>query len=381
MLEQVEWGEFKLWDLFEIQSSKAIFHANNIETIFDSQVEWSLPYVVRTTQNNWVRWYIIKDEKFANDWNTLSFAQDTFSVFYQRQRYFTWNKVKILKPKFSNVNENIYQFICACFQKSLETFTRWTGSTVETIAETKIQLPTKNWWIYFDFINKFIAELEAEHQAELEAYLETTWLKNYELTSNELKVLKEFEEWKIEWKEFRIWDLFERINTIKLPYKAKDLPEEPTNENTLPCLTSSFMNQGLNYYVPREWATILKNVISIPSNSDVYRAYFQSNEFTVLSDAYAIRWILDINNILPIHYLFLVSCINQVTDLPIYSYKNKLGWWNVVKNKYIHIPTINNLPNYDFMKNFIFAIEKLTIKDVVLYNNKEIKATKEVINK
>ena len=381
MLEQVEWGEFKLWDLFEIQSSKAIFHANNIETIFDSQVEWSLPYVVRTTQNNWVRWYIIKDEKFAYDWNTLSFAQDTFSVFYQRQRYFTWNKVKILKPKFSNVNENIYQFICACFQKSLETFTRWTGSTVETIAETKIQLPTKNWWIYFDFINKFIAELEAEHQAELEAYLETTWLKNYELTSNELKVLKEFEEWKIEWKEFRIWDLFERINTIKLPYKAKDLPEEPTNEQTLPCLTSSFMNQGLNYYVPREWATILKNVISIPSNSDVYRAYFQSNEFTVLSDAYAIRWILDINNILPIHYLFLVSCINQVTDLPIYSYKNKLGWWNVVKNKYIHIPTINNLPNYDFMKNFIFAIEKLTIKDVVLYNNKEIKATKEVINK
>ena len=50
------------------------------------------------------------------------------------------------------------------------------------------------------------------------------------------------------------------------------------------------MNQGLNNYDPKEGATVLKNVFSIPSNSDVYRSYFQSNDFTVLSDAYAIKW-------------------------------------------------------------------------------------------
>ena len=36
------------------------------------------------------------------------------------------------------------------------------------------------------------------------------------------------------------------------------------------------VEKWLNYYVPEEGATVLQNVISIPSNSDVYRAYFQS---------------------------------------------------------------------------------------------------------
>lgn len=50
-----------------------------------------------------------------------------------------------------------------------------------------------------------------------------------------------------------------------------------------PCLTSDFRNQGLNYYVSGEGATILKHVISIPSNSDVYRAYYQSRNVQVFS--------------------------------------------------------------------------------------------------
>ena len=63
----------------------------------------------------------------------------------------------------------------------------------------------------------------------------------------------------------------------------------------------------------------------------------------------------------------MVMCINKVTDLPIYSYKNKLGGWNVVKNKYIQLPVIDGSIDYDFMENLISAIKKLTIKDVVSY--------------
>ena len=194
--------------------------------------------------------------------------------------------------------------------------------------------------------------------------------KNYILTDEEKQALEGFKN--IKWGEFKIGDLFERINTKKLPFKAKDLPNEVKENFTLPALTSSFNNQGLNYYVPREGSTILKDVISIPSNSDVYRAYFQSNEFTVLSDAYAIRWILDGVNLLPKQYLFAVQCINKVTDLSIYSYKNKLGGWNVVKNKFIQLPEKDNQPNYELMETLISAIQKLVIKDVVLYvNNKK----------
>ena len=162
-------------------------------------------------------------------------------------------------------------------------------------------------------------------------------------------------------------DLFEKIKTKKLSFKADKLPKQIIGKYTLPCLTSSFKNQGLNYFLPKDGATILNNVISIPSNSDIYRAYFQSNEFTVLSDAYAIHWIFNGVKLLPNQYLFSVQCINKVTDLSIYSYKNKLGGWNIVKNKYIQLPIKNDKPNYEIMDTLISAIQKLVIKDVVLY--------------
>lgn len=152
-------------------------------------------------------------------------------------------------------------------------------------------------------------------------------------------------------------DLFEKIKTAKLPYKAKDLPTSPSGKYDLPCLTSSFKNQGLNYYAPRDGATILKNVISVPSNSDVYRSYFQSQEFTVLSDAYAIKWKFDSRQLSERQYLFITSQINKVIDLQKYSYKNKLGGWNVVKNVSIELPMKFDIPDYDFMDVYVAQIE------------------------
>ncbi|MCG8813718.1 hypothetical protein G1K66_10700 [Tenacibaculum finnmarkense] len=216
-------------------------------------------------------------------------------------------------------------------------------------------------------MENFINDLETERMTKLDAYLVENDLHDYELSAKEKQVLLDFEKDKIKFGEFKIGDLFERIKSKKLPFKAKDLPNESIDKYTLPCLTSSFNNQGLNYFAPKEEATILKNVISIPSNSDVYRAYFQSNEFTVLSDAYAIQWIFDNKKILPNQYLFAVQCINKVTDLPIYSYKNKLGGWNVVQHKYIQLPIKNSKPDYEIMNTLISAIKKMTIKDVVLY--------------
>lgn len=58
----------------------------------------------------------------------------------------------------------------------------------------------------------------------------------------------------------------------------------------------------------------------------------------------------------------MVMCISKVTDLPIYSYKNKLGGWNVVKHKDIRLPDKDGKIDFAFMENFISAIKKLTIK-------------------
>lgn len=235
---------------------------------------------------------------------------------------------------------------------------------------SELTLPAnKNGGIDFEFMRVFIAELELDKLESLEYHLSEKGLIFDKLTEQENKILHSFEG--IEWGDFKIGELFERIKTKKLPYKAKELSTHRIDEYILPCLTSSFNNQGLNYFAPREGATILKNVVSIPSNSDVYRAYYQPNEFTVLSDAYAIRWIFDDIPLSAYQYLFVVQCINKVTDLPIYSYKNKLGGWNTVRDKYIKLPVIEGRLDYEVMEKLISAICKLAIKDVALYVNRK----------
>ena len=47
----------------------------------------------------------------------------------------------------------------------------------------------------------------------------------------------------------------------------------------------------------------------------------------------------------------------------------------------IEVPTLNNEIDYKFMKDFIYAIEKLVIKDVVIWTDKKIEATKVIVNK
>lgn len=307
-------------------------------------------------------------------------------MFYQKCKYYTGNKVKILEPKLNNLSEKSLRFIATCIQRALIGKSWGEGSTEASISAIRFFLPTKKNQIDFEFMESFIGELETRSivelenvsSAELEKYLKVTGLESYTLTKEEENTLSAFKT--VQWDEYRMGDLFSKVETVKLPYKAGDLPKEPTGEFVLPCLTSSFNNQGLNYYIPKSDAPVLRNVISLPSNSDVYRAYYQPHEFTVLSDAYVIHWARDDRVITAKQYLFMVMCINKVTNLPIYSYKNKLGGWNIVKNKYIQLPTKNGRIDFEFMDRLISAIQKLVIKDIVLFSQKKNETMKHIIS-
>lgn len=347
----------------------------------NKQHSYSLPALTAGIQNQGLNNYV-PEENATILKNVISISANganTGATFYQKHEFTVLQDAYAIQWRYSKdfINDNCYLFLSSLISNTIFGRYEWTNKAGwEKIKLEKIQIPTKNGEIDFEFMESFIAELEVQRIAELEAYLLATGLKDYNLSEDEEKALQEFEN--MQWGEFSIGTLFERINTKKLPFKADELPKQITGEYSLPCLTSSFQNQGLNYFAPKDGATILKDVISIPSNSDVYRAYFQSNEFTVLSDAYAIHWIYNNIKLLPTQYLFAVQCINRVTDLRIYSYKNKLGGWNVVKNKYILLPIKNGNPNYEIMDLFISAIQKLVIKDVVLYANRKIQTTKTI---
>lgn len=338
-------------------------------------------YVTRTSTNQG----ILQSTGFVNSENineagTWSLGLLQMDFFYRNKPWYAGQFVRKIIPKNPISRSGVLYFSALLNKLKPSLLSVLVRDVDAKFLSSKLLLPMKNNEIDFHFIENFITTLEAERIETLEAYLLVSGFKDCELTQEEEDALEVFDNQ--QWQEFRMGDLFDRVKTKKLPYKAKELPKEPQGEFSLPALTSSFMNQGLNYYVPKEGATVLQNVISIPSNSDVYRAYFQSQKFTVLSDAYAIDWIGSDKELRPNDYLFIVPSINKVTDLPIYSYKNKLGGWNVVKDKLIKLPVNEQGEiNFDYMATLVQAIKKLAIKDVVLYADRQIEATKEVVQK
>lgn len=170
----------------------------------------------------------------------------------------------------------------------------------------------------------------------------------------------------VKWGEFTICDLFNKINVKSLKYKTSDLPNEATAEFNLPALTAGIQNQGLNNYVPKVEATVLKNVISISANgANTGATFYQSNEFTVLQDAYAINWSKG-DALTDNSYLFLTAAVSKAI-YGNYEWTNKAGWERIKFEK-IHLPiTENDEIDFAFMENFIAELEAERIKELEAY--------------
>ena len=372
-LRTVKWGKYKTSELFQPQK------ITNMLSKEDLSEKFNFPAYSSESTNNGIIGYTDSPEFICDDEHPVfvTFGDHTCSFNIATKSFSVLDNVKVLLPSIHNIRCLLW--IITAWQKQIPNLgyaRHW-----KIAKNCIVELPTKDGEIDFDFMESFVAELETQRVAELSAYLTVSGYDNYELSAEELNALQRFDELGDDnWSTYSVGNLFEKVATKKLPYKAKELPKQPIDGYVLPCLTSSFQNQGLNYYAPKAGATVISNVISLPSNSDVYRAYYQSRDFTVLSDSYAIQWKLAENKPTPNQYLFMVMCINKVTDLPIYSYKNKLGGWNVVKHKDIRLPVNDGKIDFVFMETFISAIKKLVIKDVVKYSNTKIAATKTVVS-
>ncbi|GAA9942338.1 restriction endonuclease subunit S [Helicobacter pylori] len=178
----------------------------------------------------------------------------------------------------------------------------------------------------------------------------------------------------IKWGEFKLGDLFEKIIIKPLPYQTAQLPKEKTPTHELPALTAGILNQGLNNFVPKENATILKNVISISANgANTGATFYQPHEFCVLQDAYAIEFIGD-KKLNDKEYLFFVCAISKVIyNNSKYEWTNKAGW-NKVKNELISLPlkptaktqTLDDI-DFNFMEKFIAELEQCRLAELEAY--------------
>lgn len=297
--------------------------------------------------------------------------------FYRKKPWYAGQFVRKVIPKFE-LSDSAILFFTTLLNRLKPTLSSVLVRDVDnTFLNSTIQVPiTADGKIDFGFIAEFVAELEAQRVAELATYLQVTGLNDYTMTAEELKCINDFDH--INLCEFEIDSLFEKIKVKNLKYKTSELPDSATLSNPLPALTAGIINQGLNNYVPLQGATILNNVISISANgANTGATFFQSHDFTVLQDAYAIQWkdkekILSANS-----YLYFTGAISRAI-YGNYEWTNKAGWERIKSDK-ISVPVTDDGIDIKYIDTLISALKKLVIKDVVMYADKKISTTKEVI--
>ena len=369
-------------ELFEVLTSKKRFDANKVQVFQDGKN----PYVVRTSSNNGQRGFIVEDESYLNEGNTISFGQDTATMFYQEKPYFTGDKIKVLKAKNKKFNKNNAQFFISTMAKAFSTFS-WGSSSfnVNIIENQKLTLPTQNGKIDFAFMEQFIAELEAERIAELEAeriaeleaYLSATGLQDYTLTKEEEKALQGFEG--VEFEEFRIEDVLDwqpqkEIDPLKLD-NLKDV-----NQKLYPFYGQATLNNGIISYNQLVEKVLNnkegKSTILIHSNNQ-NTVYLETPFY--LKDGHGATSVLQSEKLNKLNALYFMSSIKKVI-LSKYSYNAKATKIEL-KNTLISLPSSQGVPLYAYMEVFIKAVQKLVIKEVVEYADRKIAATREVVTK
>lgn len=371
MLQEVEWGEFRIGDLFEIKSYAKRFDANKVTLLEKGKY----PYVVRMSSNNGQKGYIDEDEKYLNSGNTISFGQDTATMFYQEIPYFTGDKIKILKSKYERFGKKNAQFFIAALTKSFSNFSWGSSSFCVPIIEKQIvMLPKKDDAPDFNFMDSFIAkleterlaELEAERMVELEAYLSVTGLNNYNLTEGEQNALEDYD--KLNWVKVPYRSIFNRIE------QGRRLKKEDQIFGNIPFVMSGTTNTGVVNFISNPVASFPKNSITV----DIFGNVFYRNYDFGAGDDTGVYW-NDAKKYSKKQMIFFAASMKR-SLLNKFSYGKKLRSSESYDIQMM-LPIKDEKIDYDYMNMLVSAIQKLIIKDVVSYADREIEATKEVINK
>ena len=291
---------------------------------------------------------------------------------YYQDKEFIGNSVIIIDT--SELSRNSCLYIVSELQR-IRNGSTWNQKFPKSeVINAEISLPVKNSEIDFDFMDTFIAELEAERIAELEAeriaelsaYLKVSGLDNYELSTEELKALQDYEN--IEVKEFEYQEIFEEIA------QGRRLKKSDQIDGSIPFVMSGVTNTGIVNYISNPVVVFPKNSITL----DIFgNAFYRPYDFGAGDDT-GVYW--NENNIFTKESMLFITTSMRTSVLGKYDYGKKLRS-SQSKHIKMSLPVKNGKPDVDYMKNFTKAIVKLVIKDVVRYADERINATKKVVAK
>ncbi|CBW54332.1 Conserved hypothetical protein, putative TypeII restriction enzyme [Mycoplasma mycoides subsp. capri LC str. 95010] len=301
----------------------------------------------------------------ANGFGKAFYQPREFTVL-QDSYAFTF-KDKIIDPN------DCYAFILGVLNKIYVKYNWSNKSGWNKIKNEYIKLPIKENKIDWTFIKQInaeleaqhIAELEAQHIAELEAYLKVTGLKNFELTDEEQKAIREYD--KVAGGGIKLYNLFSIHNVRGL---NKDVLEEGTEFDYI---TRTSKNQGIlqttgkidniEFNEQNTWSLGLLQMTFFYRKRKWYAGQF-------------VRKIVPKFQVTENVALYLTTLLNSKRQYFLQYLVSDID--RIFLDTEISLPLLNQKVDIQYINNFISAIKKIIVKDLVLWNNDKINIIKKI---
>lgn len=341
-LTDVEWGEFKVKDIFEVTNSKP-YHKNNLKI-----TKKGIPYITRTSFNNGLEEIVENINVHKNPKNTISLGAENADFFYQSVEYITGNKMYIIQN--DNISKNVGIFLVQSFRNSIKDcgFGYGKGLTGTRFKERIVILPMDsqgqpNWQFMEDYIKQ-------EQKQQVQKIIDYYERKLVELAGDVAGLDK------VEWKTFRFTEVFQEIQ------RGKRLTKANQTDGPKPYISSTSENNGVDAFIGNETGVRkFEDVLTLANSGSVGSTFYQQFEFVASDHVTALKS----ENADKYAYLFLSTVVKRLEEK--YSFNREINDTRIKREKVILPADKEGNPNFQYMSDFVKKLELDKAQEVLEY--------------
>lgn len=340
-IDTTPWRQFCVGELFDIIGGKGITK----QEIYEHP--GSLPAIQSGEENFGCIGYLDKDYCLAKNYTiskgeclTVARSGSSGYVGYQASQCVVGDSAKILEPKFK-ANTLRLLFVRSALMVLKAKYAYTDKVTNENYAKAIILLPSKNEEPDWQYMEDYMRQIEVRAKSSISALHDA----NYSNVSVNTAY----------WKVFKIGDLFPTINKPKV-YHTREVVEDSSG---IPYIVRSKFNNGIKCRVkPDGLVCSPKGVITFGAENAAF--FYQKEEWCGGRDIYYI----DTRNIKHYACMFLVACLNQITE----KYTYNFGLFpDLLKQESIKLPaTPSGDPDWHYMEMYMRGVEAIVKNKISL---------------
>ena len=318
-LSDREWKAFKIKDLFYCYTGK--YYSKN------KYSNGNTPLITAKSQCNGIsHWININDEDYFE--NAITIGKVDAVSFYQPFGFVCSSDVNVIKPKDVKLNKYIACFLCNQIMMQSSKFDYGNQIRLNDTKALNLMLPSIDNNPDYKFMEQYIKEKYFNSKSQIK-----------EKEKHEITEWRELDE--VEWKPFKIVDIFDEIQRGKRLTKSNQIRGEK------PYISSSGNYNGVDNFISNT-----KNIrqfeksLTLANSGSVGKTFYQPYKF-VASDHITHLKSEKLNKY---SYLFVANMLNRLESK--YSFNREISDFRIKREK-ILFPTKNNQPDYEFMEQYM----------------------------